>query len=253
MKINMASYLRWAMLVVCAVISHRAALAVSNFDADPGALRVALFNAAASSDQALVDRLCSEHESTIFESFKSWRMIPDGLRGDPAAVKRYGEGLLAIATHFERRGNRTLIGILVGHGGNNKMLAWMRIYNDAELLLDQNRCPEVIADLEPIADEMDGWIGTSIESLAPRVHGMLGVCHSRLKNYEKALKWTYSAYELCVKFADTDGIIAYSSNMAEIYRTQGDDGQSREWLDATAGVMESAGREAEARALRADH
>ena len=129
----------------------------------------------------------------------------------------------------------------------------MRSYSDAQLLLSENRCAEVIAILNPLVDEMRSWTGTSIEQLAVRVSDTLGNCYRQLKDFDSALKWTYAAYELCVKNEDTDGIIAHSGSMSEIFRNQGNDEQFRDWMDATISLLESAGREDEARALRAKH
>ena len=253
MTLNRASWLGWVLVALIMTSLPQRTLPVDEYDANPDALRVDLFNAAVAGDQTLFDSLCRQHASTISKNFESWRKIPAELRADPAEVERYGEHLLAIASYFARRGDRTLIGVFEGTAAKAKMLGWMRNYADAELSLSENRCAEAIAILTPVVDEMRGWMGTSIESLAVRVSGILGNCYRRLQDFDSALKWTYSAYELCVKNEDTDGIITYSGHMAEIYLSRGDDEQFRDWLDATLGVMESAGRDDEARALRAEH
>lgn len=242
-----------ALLAACIAGLLQAALAADEYDGNPDALRAALLGAAAAGDQERLDALCVAHRSTIYAHFESWRTIPVEFRDVPGAVDRYQNGLRAIARHFARQGDRTLIGVFEATAARAKMLGWLRSYNDAEFLLSQARCAQAVAILQTLVGEMSDWTGTSVSALASRVRGTLGVCYRRLQDYANALKWTYSAYQLSVKLEDTDGIITYSGDMAEIYRRQGDDERFREWVDATAGVMESAGRDAEARALRAEH
>ncbi len=240
------------LLLAVLILAEPNAISASHYDRDPDALRAALVDAAAN-DRKLLDQLCRQYKDTVVNHFEAWRRMPEEFRGDEEQMKRYGEALFAIASHFESEGDRTLIGLLEGRAERNKIMNWGRIYNDAELLVDQNRCAEAIAVLEPIVDDTPVWAGTPIEPLAARVHGILGLCHAKLGDQEKALKWTYSAYELCVKRKDTDGIIAYSGNLAEIFHKLGDHTRFMDWLDATIGVMEAAGRHDEARALKEQH
>ena len=240
------------LLLAILILTEPNAISASHYDTDPEALRAALLDAAAN-DQNLLEHLCRQYKATVVNHFEAWRRIPEEFRGDEELMKRYGEALYVIAPHFETEGDRTLIGLLEGNADRNKMMNWGRIYNDAELLVDQNRCAEAIAVFAPIVDDTPLWAGTPIEPLAARVHGILGLCHAQLGDQEKALEWTYSAYELCVKRKDTDGIIAYSGNLAEIFRKLGDHTRFMDWLSATIGVMESAGRHDEARALKELH
>jgi hypothetical protein len=253
MTLNRAICGRLALLALLAMSFQHAVSAADDDEGDPERLRMALFAAAADSDEARLDTLYNRHHATIVENFSSWRKGPIALGADPAAARRYDESLRAIARHFARRGDRTLIGVLEGTAERAKMLGWMRSYNDARVLLGKDQCEKVIAILDPVADEMNDWMGGSVEALAQRVRGTLGSCHTRLQDFDAALKWTYSAYELSVKNEDSEGIITYSGNMAAIYRTMGDEKRFHDWLDATVGLMESAGREAEASALRAEH
>lgn len=147
----------WVGLVLAALITislQQNALSTDDYDADPDALRIALFNAATAGDQTLFDSLCDEYASTISRDFESWRNLTSEPREDPTAVKRHHEHLSAIARHFAGRGDRTLIGMLEGTAAKAKMLGWMRSYSDAESLRRDNQCEKAIAILVPVVEEM---------------------------------------------------------------------------------------------------
>ena len=99
--------------------------------------------------------ICVAAAGVSHAAYESGNLAPD-----EELMKRYGEALFVIASHFETEGDRTLIGLLEGNADRNKMMNWGRIYNDAELLVDQNRCAEAIAVLAPIVDDTPLWAGT---------------------------------------------------------------------------------------------
>ncbi|MCI0658544.1 MAG: hypothetical protein L0170_15945, partial [Acidobacteria bacterium] len=66
---------------------------------DPGQLSDLLFEAARK-ERRQFERLCRANRPFILKHFPEWRTLPDTLPRDQASLKRYGDGLMAIACFF---------------------------------------------------------------------------------------------------------------------------------------------------------
>jgi hypothetical protein len=72
----------------------------------PEKLRNKLFAAAASAAQGDEDQLtclCQKHEKSIFQDGLIWTQVPPAIRANPALLRWYGSGLVAIATACAQR------------------------------------------------------------------------------------------------------------------------------------------------------
>ncbi len=72
----------------------------------PESLRNKLFAAAASAAQGDEDKLtclCQKHEKSIFHEGLIWKQVPPAIRANPALLRWYGSGLVAITTLCAQR------------------------------------------------------------------------------------------------------------------------------------------------------
>jgi len=72
----------------------------------PESLRIKLFAAAASAaagDEEKLTCLCQKHEDSIFEQGLIWTQVPPAIRANPALLRWYGSGLVAIAAFCAQR------------------------------------------------------------------------------------------------------------------------------------------------------
>ena len=60
-------------------------------------LRIMLFDAIATGDEAKLARLCRDHHDFLVEYADTWSVVPDALHANPEAARWYGEGFHAIA------------------------------------------------------------------------------------------------------------------------------------------------------------
>jgi hypothetical protein len=69
----------------------------------PQQLRQELFDAVSSGDEDRLTCLCKSHEKSIFEQGMIWSKVPAEIRGSPALLRWYGNGLKAVARYCADR------------------------------------------------------------------------------------------------------------------------------------------------------
>src|SRR4051812_11083986 len=108
----------------------------------PEELREALFDAATKGQRPLED-LCRAHREAILASFAAWTKVPAEVRADPAAVQRYGNGLMAVVRVFdETLGDPSLFNLLAGPPKGNPISVWQDQLGEARKLMDALRYRE---------------------------------------------------------------------------------------------------------------
>lgn len=219
--------------------------------ASPELVREALFDAVAADDQGGLRILCKEHRQLILDHFPDWRTIPEGVRADSARVERYANGLIAVALAFEEEGEHELIELLQGmHDGSNPIARWEQAFTEAKTSMNDGGYKHAVALLEGIVDEMSHLQGTAIDAYLPAVQGALGEAYYRLNRFEKAYDATFEAFAGCQDTGDTDGVICYCGNLAEICSRMGRREEHRRWLVTMTNLMIHAGRTEDAAELR---
>src|SRR4051812_45339195 len=100
---------------------------------DPLELRARLFEAAARGDRDELARLTAAHEAMVLAHFPHWKTVPEEVRGDPAALQVYGNGLITVAQQFaSARGRPELMALLIGPVEDNPLLGWERALREAD-------------------------------------------------------------------------------------------------------------------------
>lgn len=219
--------------------------------ASPELVREALFDAVAADDQGGLRILCREHRQVILDSFPDWRTIPEAVRTDAGRVERYANGLIAVALAFEEEGEHELIELLQGmRDGSNPIVRWEQAFSEAKTSMTDGGYKHAVSLLEGIVDEMGHLQGTAIDAYLPAVQGALGEAYYRLNRLEKAYDATFEAFSGCQDTGDTDGVICYCGNLAEICNRMGRPEEHRRWLVTMTNLMIHAGRTEDAAELR---
>lgn len=79
-------------------------------------LRIMLFDAIATGDEARLAKLCRDHHDFLIEYADTWSVVPDALHSNPEAARWYGEGFHAIARFCAEKLDRTeLLARLTGN------------------------------------------------------------------------------------------------------------------------------------------
>lgn len=234
----------WPLATLCGALLAAGAVAADP-EGDRAELREQLFAAAADVDE--LSALAERHRDAIRASYPAWLRRHAALQGEARA--RSERGLEALASTFERHGDRTLRGLLSGIAATHRARGWGRILHEARERARGGDCATAVARLEPLAAELDGWQGEAADAIALGAGDVLGSCHLLAGAFERALAVTYRAYERAVESGDRESVIAFGRRMAAAHAGAGESSRAREWAGATAGVLRTEGQDGEARAL----
>jgi hypothetical protein len=67
---------------------------------EPEQLLDLLIDAHSAGNGKLLSQLCNEYQDEIANNFDAWRLVPEYLKADEAAVRHYVETLIAVSTTF---------------------------------------------------------------------------------------------------------------------------------------------------------
>jgi len=178
---------------------------------------------------------------------------PKGPAGDPHAVARYAEGMVAVAEWFARNGSPQLREALQGAGGDNPIPRWEDRFGETDTLKANGHFAEAISILEEIAKEMGRYKGSAVVKYLPMVHGSLGECFFRTGQIDRAYEATRAALDGCRRGGDIEGVIIYSENLAEICGKRGEADEAKYWLIVCTNGMIQTGQEERGAEVRRRH
>jgi tetratricopeptide (TPR) repeat protein len=127
---------------------------------------------------------------------------------------------LAIAQVFEAAGEPALIKRLVGEDETNPIAQWNRRLRHAQALSEAGEYTDSNRQLEKILSEMEGFTGSAVVNLRPKVLGSLGFNALHEQDYAAALDYTTKAYEACQIGKDEEGLITYYENLMSLRTIQ---------------------------------
>ncbi|MGI5240793.1 hypothetical protein [Dactylosporangium sp. CA-139066] len=209
-------------------------------------LREALFDAVTRGDERRMQQLCTANRDAIRREFPSWTRVPVELRNDPAAVQRYGNGLIGLAQFFAARlGDPSLMNALSGpDDDDNPLVAWQQALRRARGLMGEARFGEARALLSQALEPVRGLQGPGVDRLMPITLGMLGECCFQLGDAGAAVEPSTAALRLCEANRDLEGVLAYLGNLFEIRRYLGQCAEAAAVAERYAEVLASAGQPA---------
>ncbi len=189
---------------------------------NPDLLRKALFDALEIKDNKAFAHLCKKHEKRILQNFKLWLTIPEAITNNTDAVKYYGMKLLHIARHFEDKGNKTLVELLMKNDNRNPFIRWNEAHSRVDELIDNQKNNEAVQILQTLLNDMQSKKGIGIERYISKTIGMLGICYFNMKKHHRAISSSEKAFELCMRSNDIDGALIYAANLETIYQQAND-------------------------------
>lgn len=186
-------------------------------------LRQQLFEAAAQGDADAFGRLCRDHQDAIRKSFPGWLTAPESVRSDREQIKRYGNGLVAVARFFaERLGDPGLMQLLQGPPSEqNPVSRWQEGLIAAQRRLEAGEFAAARNDLTALLEESRGLAGSGADHLRCYTLGSLAACHFHLGSLEQAEQATGQALEICRQAGDAEGQARYLGELFELERYRG--------------------------------
>lgn len=191
-------------------------------------LRQQLFDAAGQGDADAFGRLCRDNQEAIRKSFPGWLTAPEKVRSDREQIKRYGNGLVAVARFFaERLGDASLMGLLQGPSDENPVVRWQNGLMGAQRRLEGGEFAAARNDLATLLEETRGLSGSGADQLRCYTLGSLAACHFHLGALEPAEQATREAREICRRNGDAEGEARYLGELFELERYRGRPEQAR--------------------------
>jgi tetratricopeptide (TPR) repeat protein len=175
----------------------------------------ALLKAAAKKDAETFCKLCEANAPTIRDSFKKWLTVPTGMRGDPAAIQRYLNGLMLVASAFQKAGDSTLMAMLTGPD-DNPLVELKEEVEQAGRLLDGGHAAQAVERLDVLLAREFDMEGPGVDRLRAIALGRLGIGLYRMGDKARAVEVTRQALAICELLGDKEGVAAYTQNLAVI-------------------------------------
>jgi len=198
-------------------------------------------------DLLRVEALCREHKEAIIAAFPSWQTVPEAIRGEPALLQRYANGLITIARIFaERLDDPRLMQRLAG-GDANPLALWDKELQAASEEMEQLRYADAGRRLESVLDETNSLRGSGADQLRPITLAFLGECMFQQGNADASVPFYDLALEGVRAIGDADGVAAYLESLYEVHRYLGRSGPAANLAADLSMVLEMSGRDVEAK------
>lgn len=210
--------------------------------ASPEALRDRLLEAVHAADEALLARLCAEHETAILAACPTWLKVPPELRQEPARLQRYVQGMMGIARCLaETRQRPEMLQRMMGPPAENPLLRWQETVERAKALMDGLDFEGALALLTPEAERIEGLSGGSADTMKAMTAGNLATCYFQLGRAGAALPLFQRALALCQEAGDAEGIVAYLDSLFEVHRYLGQGAEAAQAAGELAAVLKRTG------------
>ncbi|RYE42527.1 MAG: hypothetical protein EOP24_32340 [Hyphomicrobiales bacterium] len=172
-------------------------------------LRETLF--AASPD--LLAALCERHCEEIVGQFPRWTVLPEPLRRDREAAKRWVAALIRIGEQLERLDEPRPMAWLHGEGRDDPVAQWHAALAQADELSSAGRSEEAVSILRPVLASLEQSTGPVVDDLLAKARGKLAVALLALGDVAGARIFTRDALEACVATGDLYGMWVYHDNL----------------------------------------
>ena len=190
---------------------------------DPERLRDLLFDAAARGEQGRVVELCRAHREAILRHIHDWKVVPEPVRGDPAAVQRWGHGLVSVAVTFERElGDPSILRLFQPPDEQNPLAQWDQKLAAAKGLMEAHRYAEAKDLLNDLLIDVRDLVAVGNISYHGLTHGHLGSCAFSMGDAAGAKSHFEHALALCQQQNDREGVAVYLGLLYDVHRYLGE-------------------------------
>ncbi len=205
-------------------------------------------NQAVSQDNmAEFGKLCRDNIELIENHFEKWKIVPEGLRGDPQQVQQYIMMIVSVADYFYNTlGRRSLREALQGADGDNPIVQWESTIVEARERFSQMDFIGAEEVLRTILAKNENLIGSAVTELLPVNLGLLGQALFHQGKAHEALEYINEANELCANERDLEGVLAYTATLYEINRYMGEFQQAADCANDLADLLRQSGQITEA-------
>jgi tetratricopeptide (TPR) repeat protein len=210
----------------------------------------ALFEAlvGAAQDPVKVRELCQAHQERVVALLPRWRVVPEAVRQDPAAVQRWGETLVAVVSTLEQLGDARGMQIL-GAGTDSPLARWQRHREQAFELGQGGKLEEGL--LEGDLVEMRRMAFLQDESQVELTMGVLGQLLYQCGQAEKALPLLEEVLERCARAGQLEDEELYARTLVDACRYLDRGEEAARWTLRRASICERLGATQQAAQLRA--
>jgi len=184
-------------------------------------IRIELFAAIDSRDQQRILAICQRRQHDIVARFPTWMKIPAALRDDMSAIKAWGHALLMTAQIFASAGYDELLDRLTGKGGDNPINRWQRALVEAQQCHEAAQYERSSAIAHAVLNDMRGSRGSAIETMVPKLLGLLGSNAFAVGDLDASVAHTLAARDGCEQIGDIEGVRIYTENLAILERARG--------------------------------
>jgi tetratricopeptide (TPR) repeat protein len=206
-------------------------------------LREVLFAAIQANDWPRLAELCEEHHDQIVREFSGWKTTPQTIRGDPAALQRFGHCLGTLADYFARvRGEPELFQQLIGPEDSNPIYQWDKKLQQALKLMGEVRYPEVIPLMTDLLNELQHFQGDAVGDYLAKAHGHLGCSYFQTGCPAQAVEPLAKALNLCRQRGDAEGHLIHLRNLFELHRYLGQPGPAADHAEELAELLATQGK-----------
>lgn len=179
----------------------------------PDDLLAALMDGMERQDWTGLMQLINENSERIKREFPSWTTAPEHVRHDPAALERYANTLIMLATLFAKSGDSSLRDLLEGRGRNNPIKEWTSAVERADQLIKEGKAVAAIPLLRTTLEQIRGASGTGVDHFYPRVLGRLGAALDQVGEKDEAIRLMQEALNRCKQAGDDEGVEVYTRNL----------------------------------------
>jgi tetratricopeptide (TPR) repeat protein len=210
-------------------------------------LREMLFAAIQANDWPSLAELCEKHHPEIVRAFSGWKAAPPTVRGDPAALQRFGQCMGTLADFFARvRGEPELLQQLIGPEDSNPIYQWNQKLQQALKLMEEVRYPAVIPLMKDLLAELQHFQGDAVGDYLAKAHGHLGCSYFQTGCPAQALEPLRQALNLCRQRGDAEGQLIHLTNIFELHRYLGQAGPAADHADERAELLAKQGKHEDA-------
>lgn len=193
--------------------------------------------------------LCDKYKAMVGENYSLWKTVPVEYRGREKS-QVYVNMLIAIANHFQSKGDHSYIELLNPNEANDLFERWQKTLDEAHALTETDRAIEAIEILNELNDELETLTGSGRDNCQAVLFGRLGQAYISVGDMYYAYEFSMKAHEACQQTGDINGLILFTLDLAKIAGIKGESEEEKHWQIVATNIQIQIGQIEQARVLR---